>query len=689
MNQASNKAVKFTIIIILSLLLCLAITTALIFYFFPRDKVKALIIENARELLKREITIRDIDYSIKGFSLTGIKIYETPIVEEKILAEADNIILGISLFSLFQKEIHVSRIYSKNLKINCEFDNEGISNIEKFIRDISIKTGKDRQTAEIKMVRMENTSFTLKNLPQILKPLEGEYNINSDFYPKKNSEINVNKCRIKLPGERGILYPDIIVKIKKDKFEITGETGLDKVSLGWVYRWASKPLPYHIVKGRVTDLKITKNIVEGKVDTDSTIYNSHKKISAQGYCRVSIDNRTVLIHDTNGNIEKSKGFLKSLLLTFRGSLLGLEVPDFDFRIADIRSLIKNVPEELFGRVSGSVNYSGEKVNAGIKLINTGFDFKNKLVSGINAELTINNNVFKNENLQLKIMENPCRVSIASTDGLLKKIFLNITAEKFIIPDKNDDSKLRPFSIPFNFTGKISTQKLIADPVTITDLNIIYTAAGNTIDIRKLGAFIMGGSVNGSGQIDIGGKVPRVTLKTIFNSIKVQDITSLSDNFKGRMFGIADGRISLSCELRKEILKTVKGKAEVIIDKGKLANTGIQNGLGIWLSELKYKLKDLEFNKIYGNVSLNGNNYFINSVQLQSEDIQLKLRGKIDDNLTAENLLLNLEFTNQFIQDLPAPATRIGLRKNLRGKWYVIPFVLNGDITKSKNLKRIN
>jgi hypothetical protein len=365
------------------------------------------------------------------------------------------------------------------------------------------------------------------------------------------------------------------------------------------------------------------------------------------------------------------------------------LPEFDFSISDIRSLIREVPDKLYGGASGNIRYSGEKVNGGITLVNTGFDSKNKLVSGINTELNISNNIFKNENLQINIMGNPCLISIASTDGLLEKIFLNISAGEFRVQKKDNGSKHSSINLPFQLTGKISAKKVYAGPLTITGMNIVYSAAGKTIHIRKLGAYIMGGSVNGNGQIYMTGEVPRATLKTLFSGVKVQNLASLSDNFKGRMFGQADGRLNISCELGKDILKTVKGKAEVIIDKGKLANTGIQNGLGIWLSELKYKLKDLEFNKIFLDVSLNGINYYINSFQLQSEDIQLKLRGKIDDNLIAENLRINLEFTNQFIQDLPAPAIRIGLRKNLKGKWYIIPFVLNGDITKSKNLKRIN
>ncbi len=449
MNQANSKAVKLTIIIILSFLLFLALSTALVFYFFPRDKVQAMIIESARDLLKREISIRDLDYSLKGFSLSGIKIYDIPFSEGKVLAEAENIVLGVALPSLLQKKILISRIYCKNLKLNFEFDNEGNSNIKKLIKDLSGPAKEDKQTADIKMIRLENTSFILKNPPEILKPLEGEYRINSDFYPKKNSTIDVKKCRLQLPGDRGILYPEINVNLKQDNFEITGETGLDRASLAWVYRWASTPLPYHLVTGRVTELKITKDLVEGKADIVSTIYNSQKKINAIGYCRVRIDKKTVLISDTSGNIDQSKGSLRKLLLTFNGTLLGLEMPDFDFSISDIRSLIRKVPEELYGRASGSVSYSGEKVNAEIKLFNIGFDSKKKLLSGINTELSIVNNIFKKENLRINIMDNPCLVSVASTDGLLKKIFLNISAENFTVNGKVTAQKRPPSFSLFN------------------------------------------------------------------------------------------------------------------------------------------------------------------------------------------------------------------------------------------------
>ena len=99
------------------------------------------------------------------------------------------------------------------------------------------------------------------------------------------------------------------------------------------------------------------------------------------------------------------------------------------------------------------------------------------------------------------------------------------------------------------------------------------------------------------------------------------------------------------------------------------------------------MKDLEFNKIYGNISFDRNNYIIRSFIFNSEDIRLKIQGPINDKLDTTRLDINLEFTDHFIQDLPAVA--LGLRGNKRGQWYIIPFIAQGNITEGKNIKRSN
>jgi hypothetical protein len=185
--------------------------------------------------------------------------------------------------------------------------------------------------------------------------------------------------------------------------------------------------------------------------------------------------------------------------------------------------------------------------------------------------------------------------------------------------------------------------------------------------------------SGKGSIDYSRNYPYLELSSSFSDIKMQNIANLSDKFKNRFFGIAAGNAEIGIKLDKDedITKSLKGKIEFNVVKGKLVDTGIQNGLGIWLSGLKDKLKDLEFNKIY-----------INSFLFDGSDIRLKLDGFLTKKLEGD-IKINLEFNGDFIQDLPNPAL-IQLSKYKKGDWYHIPFHAKGDdITSGKNIKQVN
>ena len=155
----------------------------------------------------------------------------------------------------------------------------------------------------------------------------------------------------------------------------------------------------------------------------------------------------------------------------------------------------------------------------------------------------------------------------------------------------------------------------------------------------------------------------------------------------RMFGTASGEANINFSYGQSIFKSLKGNTEIVIDKGKFVDTGIQDGLGLWLSELKYKLKNLEFNKIYGNISLNNDTAIINSFIFNSDDIRLKMTGAINTSLVTPHMGISLEFHRRFLHDIPTPAARLGLDKYLNGNWYIIPFTAQGDISVGKNIKR--
>lgn len=168
---------------------------------------------------------------------------------------------------------------------------------------------------------------------------------------------------------------------------------------------------------------------------------------------------------------------------------------------------------------------------------------------------------------------------------------------------------------------------------------------------------------------------------------MNDIKFSDEKLNNRFFGFADGTANLNMAIRENIIDTIKGNAIFNVTKGKMVNTGIQDGLIIFLSELRYKLKNLEFNKIYGNIDISGRNFKINSFIFNSEDLRLSLQGNLNSDLTAKDINMKLEFNNHFIKDIPRPALAV-FNEYSSGKWFIIPFLLNGNITESKNMKML-
>ena len=190
-------------------------------------------------------------------------------------------------------------------------------------------------------------------------------------------------------------------------------------------------------------------------------------------------------------------------------------------------------------------------------------------------------------------------------------------------------------------------------------------------------------ITGSANIDLSAS-PLVETKLSIDDLKVQNISSLYKQAEGRIFGNARARLDLSFRpTDKNPIDTITGSCEFAVTGGKVANTGVQNALGIWLDSLKYKLKDLEFNTISGSVAVDRGNVDIRSLIFNSPDIRIMVDGKIlrRTDLSAK---LMLEFNSTFIQDIPNPAVAlIQINGYKKGKWYTIPRQVKGNISEGK------
>ncbi|HSA13185.1 MAG TPA: AsmA family protein [Spirochaetota bacterium] len=693
MKSIKIKIFKAVLSVFIILVLLIAAGGGLFIYFFPKEKIKEIAIDQARKTINREITIGDLHYSPSGIVLSNVGILNRNIAgapeSEKVFAQAEDIYLRFSIFDLLEKKIKFSYIYLENFRFNIIFDENGESNLAQFIKELTEKK-ESPISASISNIKLHNTVITLQKAPESLKPLEGTYMFDGQLRFAKDGSILIAESELRLPEDRGTMYPELTVNTGPEGFKITGGIGLKKTSLIWVYRWATTPKPFYLITGDITGLVITKDAVEGFVKASSTLTNSKHTLYADGFCRVSIKDRTILIANADGKINDSKLWFNYLQFTWAGTNVRFSAKNIDAQVVDVIPLVDPIPRKLYGRMTGELSYERGIWNANGKVYDVGYDKPNNTISGVTTELTIINNLFTKSNIRAAVLGQPCTASLASTDKTLTRVFLNVKADRFVFPHRSEgEYRSLDLTFPLEVTGQAEIGEFLYGEYRFSNVQGHYLWAGNRAILNSFTAGFMEGSVKGRASVDANVKPPELTAGIIFDGVKLQRLFEGSKLFGNRLFGNVGGSANITLNLRENLLDSIRGKAEFSIDRGKVTNTGIQNGLGIWLAELKYKIMDLEFNKIYGNIEINGPKYTVNSFIFNSQNIRFNIKGVFTDQLVADPISINMEFSKYFIQDIARPlVVASGYNKYLRGDWYYIPFQVNGDLTDSRNIKKL-
>ncbi len=690
MKPARAGLIKGLLLSFAFLIIVLVAAAALFIYFFPKKTIRDLVVSNLVETLDRKVELGELNYALGGVALKGVVLYNGKSEDDGIMVRADSVILRFSMADLLKKELNINRIFLENLDIYASFDKEGVSNIERLIRHIA-EQEKSELTTRISNVHLNNGRLIARELPEDYRPLRGTWGINCIINLVDEEIIAITDCAINLPEKNGKVLPDIYINTGKGKFAITGTVKLEDASLLWVYEWGNQPLPFNRVTGIINDLKIDTEYVQGFVKASSTLTNSRKVAHADGFTKVGIFRETVLLSNVQGSVESSSFLINRLLLTHDGDPVDFNITNMEARYGDIYPMLHFVlPEKLYGGLAGNLSYEKDRFTGRMKLTNLGYDMNAKIFSDVNTEIAFRDNMFKKEDIPLKIYGFPAVASAASTDSSLKSVILNITSDSFdtapFLKDQGDGKV--DLGLPFNLRGRLAIKKATHREYTFGDCQINYSVLQNeTLVVNGFSTDFMGGTVTGSGTIPLTASPAKISTILNFSDLKVQDFLSGSQNLSGRFYGIARGSAAVDFTLGGEIYKSITGSIEFTIDEGKVVNTGIQNALGVWLKELKYKLIDLEFNTIYGNFLITGDDYKINQFVFKSPNIRLIIKGTFDKKLVAKPIVLVLEFNRQFLEDMPNPIVRLRFDKYLKGDWYMIPFTIIGDMTDSKSLKR--
>lgn len=697
------KLLKY--ILISSAVIITIIISALILFvhYFPEEKLLGIITERLEKTLNKKVEIRSIQYGIEGIVLNDVKLYNGLSAEDELIMSARNASIRLSLLPLLNQELIISRINLINLKINLTFENERLKIADLFKADES--GNESAVSATISYISFTDASVTLKDAPRYLVPLEGEYRLNGDIILDKENNFNIKKFKAVLPEDRGVMSSDLIeVSIADDNFKLIGDVNCDKCRLPWVYKFSSNrkfSLPFENFSGEIRNLTITKSAVEGLADGKSLLSNS-AYVEAEGACRVDIaDIIMINLINVKGRINKSSVFANEVSFSTGGYLKKLTISDIDVDLNQIKVFFPSLPQKLYGRVSGNIDARNKKISGNVTIRNGGFDRDEGIISDINTELNIKDNSFYKENIKALIYNQPCFISISTSDGSMDKIALNLSMKEFkfnMIRNKDSESDFGPVKIKNWIYGRINIDKLYIKKAEVTDFTMDYSLQDGALVLNRIFGNSMGGIIKSRCTVDISEKKPPVIFALSFNNIKIQNIAALLNESAGRFFGIARGEanIKFNAGSKEDIYNSLKGNVEFFIDKGKFLNTGIQKGLSVWLSELEFKLKDLEFNTVYGNFNISGNNYNIKSLMCNATDIKLSMDGfftkRLDEGKVPGDTIIKLEFNQNFIKDIaniPQQFAQTSPYITKKGNWYIMSFQNKGDdITDSKNIKRL-
>lgn len=691
------KRVKlFKIFFITSTITILFISVSLVLFihFFPKDKILDIVSSKAEETLKRKVQIKGIDYSLQGIRLSNITIYDDLSSSKKIFAHVKEANIKFLFLPLLKKKLIINHIITNNLQINIIYKRSR-SNLENFVRDLTnIKEeGKSSISTKISNIILKNSEINLLNPPKNISHLKGKYLFDGFITIGNIHEFNISNIKLILPDNKGTLLSDIKISKLKDDYKISGDVKLKKIYLLWLSKGKGKePFPYTSFSGEFKDLIITRKFTTGSF-TGFLLLSDLKKMSIDGLMEIDIPLKRVRLANLGVKINDSSFLIDEMLFTLRGSLKRLNINNIGINIRDIRTIIPFISPEFYGNVSGNLTIQNKKYNGKLTFRNAGFNKKSGIIRDINETITISNNSIRKKNIKMLIFNQPCDISIATIDKKFQRLVLNIHCTQFKFPleeKKNTEKIFSPIKIPVEVSGKIVVENLFINKLNFSNLSINYFYDNGILSLKKLNSQFSGGTLQGKGIVVLSSNTPDIDLSISFNNLKVQNIASLNKNYSNRFFGIASGKTTFNFSLENNfnIQKSIQGKIELTIKKGKLVDTGLQKGLGLWLSELKYKLRDLEFNHIYGNLNIIGQNCFINSFIFKSPDVRLLMDGHINKSFEYK-MKMTLEFNENFIKDVPDPAFLMSysLSKHKKGNWYILPFQARGaDMTKKIKIK---
>lgn len=686
-----RKIFKFFAIFSSAAALSFIILTALFIVFFPKEKVSSIIVEQAENAISRKIEIGEINYSLGGIRIHDIKIHESGTTASPVMISIASSSVRFSLFSLFKEKFQLKRVYIDGAVISVVYSAAGY-NLHSLIKDILKKDSTGGVTKPD--IKIRNSVISLKSTEPFYLPACGDYRISTDI--SFDGDITeISDLQIGLPFERGSLNSDLIIVPENGKNVFSGNVVFDKFSFGWLYKIEDiTSIPFTVVTGTVSAFTVRDNVLEGTASGTSEM-SKGGELKADGKLRVDFAKEKISIKNASGKINGTKLKVNYLDIHIPTRTINFDTQESQIILSDVFRYLPFIPDGIDGEFNGKVSHSSSRFNIDGYLKNASYKKSRNIVTGVNSRVIVKNNIFSHENVSFTYKGKPAKISIASTDESLTNFAANIQIES---TDIHDFAEIKDFSAnsvsdssspPASVKGTFISDKMTIGSHTVSNVNFKFSKTGDNLLIPSLSFTYLEAPISGELSISNFSKNAKGSFRMRFSGMKLQKLTDIKEDLSGRIFGFAEGKIDGNFDLsQKNIRDGLNFHSEFSITTGKISDTGLQNNLGFLMSPLKHKLKDIEFNRIYGVIDGGGSKYKIRQIIFNSRDFKLSLNGEFKSDKSGD-VNIKLEFSNDFIADIPN-LTYTYLNKYKSGKWYTIPIKASGsDITDKANIKFVD
>lgn len=673
------------------------ITSALVVTFFPRDMLSRIITGIARDATGRELVIGSVNYSPFGANFDDIVFHDGPDRTSPVLFRARNLSVRFSLLPLLRKKVELRRITFTGLSVTVQYA-DGRFNIQKLLDDLSSGSGqKSSVQTTVPDLVFKDAEVKIESLPDQFKSARGIYQFSGklDFGGKRIRGENVH---FTLPSNRGVINGSFSFDTTHGvPLNITGTGTIEDLELTWLYQMINNPsIPFTRASAELPEFRYTKGhliaprvIASGKLTTGNTL-------RVTGGLDLALPRVIVQIHDAAAEVANSTAeFSRFTVNTTSPQVISFQARTADLMLQDILPIIGKDLAFISGRFKGSTSFIAEKLSANGELSEASLRMGKAVCSIPASNILLTNNRFSVENIPFRLNSRPGTLSLASNREDFTDFSANINfpalaesdLQGLAIPALGGGQKATHGKDlkPFRARGIVTIGATEFKKIALSGVSVTYNFDGKTISLPAIRLRALDADITGSADIVASEARMPLTLKLAFQNLKVQRLAEIEAEFGNRIFGFARGRADLRIDLKAPVpIDTLAGHCEFAIDKGKLVNTGLQNNLGFLLDSLKFKLRDLEFNTIYGNFDIDGSQYSIRSLLFNSRDIRLSLKGDVNKS-KAGDLDMRLEFNSDFIADVPN-ITYTVINRYKSGKWFVIPIKIKGkDVTDKANI----